>query len=242
MPYDSIDLNLRQGRTPYFNLIHKQTEKIKFRRKFTQFNNYLRTYGLNINKIEIDNNIQNQAHDFKLDISERRADINFASICQIARDKANISERKYKILRKHLMPIGKLASLAQCNQYKKALNEDYWQVIDNSTSYYVFDILEKITFVCKKFFNRLDSEDSKLCRQIKEKKKLDIMLCGDGIQFAKTRVNVLNFCFSIIDEKLLNFNLKKYYEDMTKAEKKAFKLKNDIGLFTLGNVKIYENI
>jgi hypothetical protein len=29
---------------------------------------------------------------------------------------------------------------------------------------------------------------------------------------------------------------------MTKVEKKALKLKNDIGLFTLGNVKIYENI
>jgi hypothetical protein len=238
MPYDSIDLNLRYGRTRYFNLIHKQTEKIKFRRKLTQFNTYLRTYGLNLKRIEIDDNIQNETNDFKLDITEAREELDLVSICQIARDKANISERKYKILRKNLMPIGKLANLAQCNQYKKSLNEKFWQVIKNSTGFYVFDVLEKLTFVCNKFYNRLETEDSELCRLIKEKKTLDIMICGDGIQCTKTRVNILNFCFSIIDEKLLNMKLKKHYEEMTKAEKRDFKLKNNIGLYTLGNFKI----
>ena len=55
---------------------------------------------------------------------------------------------------------------------------------------------------------KLESEDSKLCRQIKEKKKLcmcDITLCGDGIQFA---FYLLNFCFRIIDEILLNLTSK----------------------------------
>jgi len=51
MPHDSIELNLRNDRIPYFDLINKPRTKNKFRKKLIQFNNYFLTFGICFDKI-----------------------------------------------------------------------------------------------------------------------------------------------------------------------------------------------
>ena len=72
MPYDYIDLNLRRNRIPYFKLADKQKEKKKLRKKFTQFNSFLKTMGIKLDKIEIgpDDGTDN----FKMLIHKNRVD------------------------------------------------------------------------------------------------------------------------------------------------------------------------
>ncbi len=53
MPYDSIELNLRVSRIPYFDLKNKKYEKQKIKKKLYQFNKYLKTFGLSFKKIQI---------------------------------------------------------------------------------------------------------------------------------------------------------------------------------------------
>ena len=40
MNNDSIELNLRRGKVPYFNLRNKLEQKIKIKKKLDQFNTY----------------------------------------------------------------------------------------------------------------------------------------------------------------------------------------------------------
>ncbi len=237
MPYDCIDLNLRHGRIPYFDLVQKRAERMKFRKKLNQFNNYLRTYGLNLKSVEIDDNVENE-EGFKLQISEKADDLNLAALCQKARDSANISEKSYKELRKKLLPLCRLVNLSKCNKYKSQLN-NIWPVDNNSMGSYILDPVQKIKFVCNNFLNRLKSEQYDL-----KINKFNILLCGDGIQLSKTHINVINFCFSLIDEKLLNIDQKKLFEQMNKKQKKMnkrekqkFEKNNNIGLYTLGKLK-----
>ena len=51
MNHESIEISLRRGRVPYFNLNNKSTEKKRIKKKLIQFNNYLNTYGLSFNNI-----------------------------------------------------------------------------------------------------------------------------------------------------------------------------------------------
>ena len=53
MNNDSIELNLRRGKVPYFNLRNKLEQKIKIKKKLDQFNTYLNTFGLCFSKIDI---------------------------------------------------------------------------------------------------------------------------------------------------------------------------------------------
>ena len=67
MPFESIELNLRRNRIPYFSLRDKQQEKRKIKNKLKQFNKLLNSMHLNFRKIEIDP--FDGADDFELKIN-----------------------------------------------------------------------------------------------------------------------------------------------------------------------------
>ena len=115
--YDEIILNLRWGRTPFFNLNRKDNEKVKIKKKLEQFNVFLNTYGLSFKQIEI-SNFDNQ-NDFALNITENLIQNNIAAICQTARDEALMSEVAFNKFRKKIKHLAKLSSLTKCNRYKR---------------------------------------------------------------------------------------------------------------------------
>jgi len=203
MPYLSIDLNMKPGRLPYFNLIHKQTEKLKFKKHLTKYDTYLRTFGLGLDEVKIrkiDDNEENNGS-FKLDIIEERKSIDTASLCQKVRDIASVSEKSYTRLRKTLLPITKLASLKKCNMFKRKINE-IWQLGYNSLRSYIKNPKIKIKSVCEQLIKRLKTEEFYNLTN----NTFNILLYGDGIQISKTHINIVNFCFSLIDEKFLNID------------------------------------
>lgn len=197
MNHESIEISLRRGRVPYFNLHNKSTEKKRIKKKLIQFNNYLNTYGLSFNNIEISNQIED---DFRLEIAEvpkmYQTIKEKSAICQTARDEALMSERSYNKFRKILSPFAKLTSLKRCNAYKKILNR-FWLIDNNNMGSYIKEPISKIKFVCKKYLEKI----SKLSPpgQVKEN-TFKILISGDGVNITKTNLKIINFTFSLIND------------------------------------------
>ena len=94
MPFESLELNLRRNRIPYFSLRDKQQEKRKIKNKLKQFNKLLNSMHLNFRKIEIDP--FDGADDFELKINRNKIPQNKSAkiICQNLKDTGLISHRK----------------------------------------------------------------------------------------------------------------------------------------------------
>ena len=209
MSYEFLDFNLKRKRINYFNLRDKFREKRKIKEKLRQFNNYLNTYGLKFSNIEITS--KNENNDFDLSIEEIIPEKKKAAICQTARDKASMSERSYKEFRNTIKPIANLATLAECNAYKKKLNI-VWPIrslsddLNENETYqgaFIDEPITKIKFVCQTFLEKLNAEDKK--KKI-ENNTFNLLLCGDGLQITKTHLNLLNFCFTLINDGDLSHN------------------------------------
>lgn len=193
--YDEIILNLRWGRTPFFDLNRKDNEKVKIKKKLEQFNVFLNTYGLSFKQKEI-SNFDNQ-NDFALNITENLVQNNNAAICQTARDEALMSERAYNKFRKKIKPFAKLASLTKCNHYKRLISS-YWQIQNTSCGAFVSDPIQKIKFVCENYLTYNPGALKDKC--------FKIFLCGDGFQLTRTHLNILNFSFRLLNDSDLSLN------------------------------------
>jgi hypothetical protein len=211
MNYESIELTLRR-RIPYFDLKDKQNEKRKIKKKLMQFNNFLSSYGLGFESIEIKR--MNPTKKFTLNISEGDLPSNDkAAICQKAREISLMSEKSYLKFRKIISPIAKLPSLKKCNAFKKQINqiwplnteetenpdpEDIYNPSEsNRMGASIAEPLEKIKFVCSKYLNKLTSQTPK---GVVVNDTFKIMICGDGIQITKTHLNLLNICFTLLND------------------------------------------
>jgi hypothetical protein len=206
MSYEFMEFNLRRQRVNYFNLRDKMRQKRKIKDKLKQFNNFLNTYGLQFNNIEITSLNSNI---FELTIEQDIPETQKAAICQTARDNACMSERAYKDFRKTVKPLANLATLAECNAYKKKLNE-VWATSavsdDENKSYigtFIDDPVQKIKFVCRTYIERIRKHDPE---QNVENNTFNLLLCGDSLQLTKTHLNLLNFCFSLINDGDLSHN------------------------------------
>ena len=200
MSYDSIELNFRRFRVPYFDLIDKSKEKRKIKKKLDQFNKYLNSYGLGFNKIEISKQTVNN---YMLDIetnTTQETEQSKAAICQTAKDVALMSDKSYIKFRNTLSPFSKLSSLEECNIYKKRVNK-FWNISGNEMGSYIKDPASKIKFVCEKYLEKL----SKLTPPEKVKDNtFKILLCGDGVNLTRTHLNILNFTFSLVNDEDLS--------------------------------------
>ena len=203
MNHDTIELNLRRGRIPYFNLRNKLEQKITIKKKLDQFNNYLNTFGLSFSKIDI-TPVQNNFK-YKLSIFEKMSmdtiDSEEDAISQRAKDLALMSDKSYKIFRNTLGLHSNLASLRKCNKYKKKLNK-LWAIRDNDVGSYVKDPIKKIQYVCQKFIEKNISKNPDF--QI-ENNIFKVLISGDGINVTKTHLSLLNFTFSLINDGDLSF-------------------------------------
>jgi hypothetical protein len=114
----------------------------------------------------------------------------FAFQCMKATDLLNISNKKYHLLRKLLKnsPFI-LPSQHWITEMKLDLN-DYFEIISNDKGFYV-NPEQKIQFVCKKFL--IDNPDY-------QRQTFRIKLSADVTQISKTRIQLLNFTFDLLDE------------------------------------------
>ena len=214
MNREIIKLSLRR-RIPYFNLRDKQNEKIKIKKKLMQFNNFLNSYGLGFETIDIKR--MNPSKKFALNITEDIA-VNEAAICQTARDIALMSEKSYLNFRKTISPITKLPSLKKCNAFKKQINQIWPLNIEerenpdaddiynpsesNRMGTSIAELLEKIRFICRKCVQKLASQTP---QEMVVNNTFRIMICGDGVQITKTHLSLLNICFSLLNDGDLSY-------------------------------------
>jgi hypothetical protein len=208
MNHESIELNLRK-RTPYFNLRDQLNEKRKIKRKLIQFNNFLNSYGLRFKSIDICPQTS-QTDDFDLNIRQDTETVDKAALCQTARDLSLMSERAYLKFRETISPIAELPSLDKCNAFKKQINQIWPISVDeadvrdpekiynpsdsNKMGAFIAEPVEKIKFVCQKYLEKMKPP------VIIEDNTFKIMICGDGLQITKTHLNLLNFCFTLLNK------------------------------------------
>ena len=210
MNHETIELSLRR-RIPYFDLRDKQNEKRKRKKKLIQFNKFLNSYNLGFESIEIKR--MNPTQKFALNISQDLPTLDKAAICQTAKEIALMSEKSYLKFRSIISPITKLPSLKKCNAFKKQINqiwplnteetenpdpEDIYNPSEsNRMGASIAEPLEKIKFVCSKYLNKLTSQTPK---GVVVNDTFKIMICGDGIQITKTHLNLLNICFTLLND------------------------------------------
>jgi hypothetical protein len=111
--------------------------------------------------------------------------------CMKATDLLNISNKKYSLLRKLLKNINPffLPSKHWINEMKFDLN-NFFEIIPNDKGFYV-NPEQKIQFVCKKFL--INNPDY-------QKQTFRIKLSADVTQISKTRIQLLNFTFDLLDD------------------------------------------
>jgi hypothetical protein len=107
-----------------------------------------------------------------------------------ATDLLNISNKKYHLLRKLLKNSPYiLPSKHWITEMKLDLN-DFFEIIPNDKGFYV-NPEQKIQFVCKKFL--IDNPDY-------QRQTFRIKLSADVTQISKTRIQLLNFTFDLLDD------------------------------------------
>jgi len=204
MNHETIELSLRR-RIPYFDLRDKQNEKRKIKKKLIQFNKFLNSYNLGFESIEIKR--MNPTQKFALNISKDLPTL------QTAKEIALMSEKSYLKFRSIISPITKLPSLKKCNAFKKRINqiwplnieetenpdpEDIYNPSEsNRMGASIAEPLEKIKFVCSKYLKKLTLQTP---QGTVVNDTFKIMICGDGVQITKTHLNLLNICFSLLND------------------------------------------
>ena len=112
--------------------------------------------------------------------------------CLIAKDLTNMSDKKYLSLRtifKKINPIP-LWSLVWVNELKFSLDKIF--EINRNEKGYFFNPVQKLKFVIGKFLLQKKDFKDKLVR---------IKLSADVTKISKTRIQILNFAFELLDDK-----------------------------------------
>jgi hypothetical protein len=219
-----ITLNLRK-RINYFNLGESAKFKIKqsiYTNILFYINIYLKTYGLQIEKLVLSENRDPVKVDYdadELNIGTRKenydsfkkkliiinssenqdnSDLKKLSRTfkhQKAKEIANLSNESYRLFRKTVYDKTncKLVSVDKLNVFKKRFLNTFFKTNKNNSGFYV-EILQKIEFVLKKIV-----ESQRLCNESIENNTFKVHLLGDGCSITKTKINLVNFCFKILN-------------------------------------------
>jgi hypothetical protein len=211
MNFFDINLNLRK-RKNYFQLHEKAKINLKlelYKKIIFYFNLYLNTFGLKIKNLEIrpfndkiklnyeDEDVTEEKKNDSFSLFRKKfsietaanLDMNALSFShQSAKDIASMSNINYLRLRKLLLKNKscQLQSLKKLDFIKKKLN-GVFTIKENSFGWFC-DPFQKINFV-------LNSTKFKM-----PDKKIYIHLSGDGLVITRTRFNLVNFCFKILNE------------------------------------------
>ena len=91
---EKMDLDIRNGRIPFFDLIKKKKSKSSFRNKFEMLNRYFKSHGLKLGKITLHKaNMEDDIKDF--DITYVNNTNNISKVCQTAKEECLLSEVTY---------------------------------------------------------------------------------------------------------------------------------------------------
>ena len=122
--------------------------------------------------------------------------------CLEIKDVCNISNENYRTMRKTLSTISpnKLTGLKRIYSLKIQLDNLF--IVNNNEKGFYFEPEPKIKFVCKKFLSRNPNYTSNV---------FNIKLSCDGITISKTKVQLLNFSFNLLDDKKNVLNVEQTY-------------------------------
>jgi hypothetical protein len=223
MNFFDLVLNLRK-RVNYFNLTKKARVNVKweiYMKIIFYLNLYFNTYGLQIEKIELskyESEIIYNFNDDDLTIEKKKS--NYSSfkkkfkvnehlenaqkikkqketqeriyLHQKAIDKSNLSNLAYKKFRKIIFN-NVNCNLISPNRLLIMRNRmsRFFTIKTNSFGCFV-DCQEKITFVLKKIYEKLEKNISDNI--------FKIHLSGDGCTITKTKFNLVNFCFKVLND------------------------------------------
>jgi hypothetical protein len=112
--------------------------------------------------------------------------------CMKAKDLTNMSNEKYRLLRnlvKEINPIY-LPSNNWISEMKFDLN-NFFEIISINNGFYL-NPEQKIQYVCKKFLTKNTDFKNKV---------FNIRLSADVTKISKTRIQILNFTFDLLDER-----------------------------------------
>jgi hypothetical protein len=112
--------------------------------------------------------------------------------CMKAKDLTNMSDKKYILLRKLLKEIDpiRLSSLHWINELRFSLDKIF-DIIPNDKGFF-FSPEQKFKFVINKFL--IQNQDFK-------EKNIKIKLSADVTKISKTRIQILNIAFELLDDK-----------------------------------------
>lgn len=220
MNFFEITIILRK-RVKYFNLSSRAQHSVKEQLYFHVLffiEIYLKTYGLEISKLELQKydgeiftncnedqlskEVKKQSYSSfkkKFKINETN-EIDHVLIQQTAKDKANLSDKTYSAFRKRINKSNdkfKLLSINKLNIFKKKLNQ-FFKIEQNILGCYV-DAFDKIKFTLKKVYERLLNDNKTI-----ENNTFKIHLSGDGCRITRTRFNIINFTFKVLNDSIQN--------------------------------------
>ena len=215
-----IPIFLRK-RMSYFNLKERAQHSVKenlYLKIFFFIEIYLKTFGLQISKIELkkfngpivthlnnddlNENAKKQSYNLfkkKIAISEEIIDnVDNILIQQTAKDKANLSNLAYSAYRNRLQGINcKMFSAHKLNVFKKKMNQ-FFIIKSNRIGCFV-DCKEKIEYTLKKIYENFTTEKKRALQNT-----FKIHLSGDGCNITKTKFNIINFTFKVLSENVQN--------------------------------------
>ena len=213
-------------RQKYFQLCSNSRDKLMrkniFLEVFYYLELFLKTFGLQFNKIELvecnDNlaniidRIQSTEANKKLqyEIFKKKLVIqqsydsnpictdNELFILQGARDHANMSEIAYTKYNREISKITKTKPrpFKKVNVFKKKMNL-FFPIIHNTLGIYV-NAEEKIKYVIKKIYEDMSIQTKRITDTF------HIHLSGDGMGISKTKTSLMNFTFKVINENNLS--------------------------------------
>lgn len=162
--------------------------------KLDELNKDIANIGLHIDSVNIVKRVDGPNKEVKLNINNKTADElknqDFLFKTIMAKDCSNLSERNYKIFRSTL-GLSQLPTLKRLTKLKKNLNSIF-KLSTNAYGAFV-NPEEKIKFVIKQFL-------------IREKEPVQddtfiIKFSGDSTNITKANLKILNFAFTLINEK-----------------------------------------
>jgi hypothetical protein len=193
-------------RKNFFDCEHAQKERNKnlIKAQSATLNAFCRSIGLKIHKIILNRN-EVRMNDFEIEKSikvfiESQNLTNEEKAFKFlkAKDESNLSQKKYRIIRKAIMDIEtcNIMGIKSIDPMKQRLN-NFFRLENNEKGFYLNPI-QKIIFVCRKFLEKKPEYDRRIFR---------IKLCCDGVALSSTKVNMLNFSFNLLDDETQNLNV-----------------------------------
>jgi hypothetical protein len=152
--------------------------------------------GLKVNQIILSGQRKKESHNQKpaqitiLKNIASKSDRAFQ--CMKAKDLTNMSDKKYILLRnllKEINPI-RLSSLQWINELRFSLDKIF-EIISNDKGFF-YSPEQKFKFFIKKFL--VQNQDFK-------EKSIKIKLSADVTKISKTRIQILNIAFELLDDK-----------------------------------------